>query len=58
MTTNIDTVTLANVERHPERHETSEATRISQYSFLSEMPGLVFGILTLAWIVTSLAALA
>jgi len=58
MTTNTNTVSLAKVERYNERPESSEATRIAQYSLLSEMPGLVFGILTLAWIVTSLVALA
>lgn len=56
MTTN--TVSFAKVDRYNERLESSEATRLSQYSLLSEMPGLVFGVLTLAWIVTSLAALA
>jgi len=58
MTTNINTARLANVEQQAERPEPSDATRISQYSFLSEMPGLVFGALTLAWIVMSLSALA
>ncbi|MGO9454129.1 MAG: hypothetical protein ACLQDV_24230 [Candidatus Binataceae bacterium] len=58
MTTNTNTVSFAKVERYNQRLESSEATRIAQYSWLSEMPGLVFGVLTLAWIVTSLVALA
>jgi len=58
MTTNTNAATFANVQSLEQRPETSDATRMSQYSFLSEMPGLVFGALTLAWIVTSLMALA
>jgi len=38
--------------------ETSEATRHAQNSLLSELPGLVFGVLTLGYIVSSLLALA
>jgi len=41
--------------------EVSAATdyvRIAQYSWLSELPGLVFGLLALAYIVSSLIALA
>lgn len=37
--------------------QTSDATRIAQYAMLNELPGIVFGILTLAWIVTSLFSL-
>lgn len=37
--------------------ETSDAQRLAQYSLLNEMPGLVFGVVTLAYIVGSLASL-
>jgi len=37
--------------------ETTEALRLAQYSSLNEMPGLVFGLITLAYIVSSLASL-
>ena len=37
--------------------ETSDALRMAQYSLLNEMPGLVFGLITLAYIVSSLASL-
>ena len=37
--------------------ETSEATHRAQYAMLNELPGVVFGFLTLAWIVTSLFGL-
>jgi hypothetical protein len=38
--------------------QTSEATHRAQYAMLNELPGVVFGFLTLAWIVTSLFSLA
>jgi hypothetical protein len=37
--------------------EPSEGTHFAQYAMLNELPGLVFGLLTIAWIVTSLASL-
>lgn len=37
--------------------QTSEATHLAQYAMLNELPGLVFGFLTIAWIVTSLFGL-
>ncbi len=36
----------------------SEATRLAQYSLVDEMPGLIFGLMTLVYIVTSLYSLA
>ena len=38
--------------------QTSEAMHRAQYAMLNELPGIVFGVLTLAWIVTSLLGLA
>ncbi|MFZ0888583.1 MAG: hypothetical protein WA005_09040 [Candidatus Binataceae bacterium] len=37
--------------------ETSDALRLAQYSLLNEMPGLVFGLITLTYIVSALASL-
>ena len=37
--------------------QTSEATNRARYAMLNELPGVVFGFLTLAWIVTSLFGL-
>ena len=37
--------------------EKSEALNLAQYAMLNELPGVVFGFLTLAWIVTSLLGL-
>jgi hypothetical protein len=38
--------------------EPTEATRYAQNNLLSELPGLVFGVITLGYIVSSLIALA
>jgi hypothetical protein len=40
-----------------ETTSTGEAMYRAQYAVLNELPGIVFGVLTLAWIVTSLVGL-
>ena len=35
----------------------SDGTRLAQYNMLNEMPGVIFGILTVGYIVSSLVAL-
>ncbi len=41
-----------------EETEVSDATRIARYCALEELPGLIFGVMTVAYIVLSLAGLA
>jgi hypothetical protein len=41
-----------------EETEVSEATQIARYCMLEELLGLVFGVMTVAYIVLSLAGLA
>jgi hypothetical protein len=36
----------------------TDAVRIAQYAWLNELPGIVFGLITVVYIVTSLLALA
>jgi hypothetical protein len=50
-------VHVQRVERFLGEIKTSEAVRIGQYNFLSEMVGLSFGLMTLGWIISSLFAL-
>ena len=38
--------------------EVSAATRLAQYNMLNEIPGAIFGVITVAYIVGSLLALA
>jgi len=40
-----------------EANATSDGTRIAQYNMLNEMPGVIFGVITVAYIVSSLLAL-
>jgi hypothetical protein len=41
-----------------ETNETTDGTRLAQYSILNEIPGAIFGIITIAYIFGSLLALA
>jgi hypothetical protein len=41
-----------------EAPEVSDATRLAQYNMLNEIPGALFGLITVAYIVGSLVALA
>jgi hypothetical protein len=36
----------------------TDAVRVAQYAWLNELPGIVFGLITVVYIVTSLLALA
>jgi len=55
MNARINEATIPGLVNNSER--TGEATNLAQYAMLNELPGLVFGFLTLAWIVTSLFGL-
>ena len=49
---------LAGIGVAIEKALTSEATRLAQYNMLNEMPGAIFGIITVAYIFSSLLGLA
>jgi hypothetical protein len=49
--------TLTGFYRANEQTETADAVRLAQNSFLSELPGATFALLTLAYVVMSLVAL-
>jgi hypothetical protein len=55
MNARINEATLSGLTRNDE--QTSEAINRARYAMLNELPGLVFGILTIAWIATSLISL-
>ena len=50
--------TLAAVANINETVEATAGTRLAQNSLLSELPGVVFGLITLGYLVSSLLALA
>ena len=56
MNARINEATLSGLTRNDE--QTSDAINRARYAMLNELPGLVFGILTIAWIATSLISLA
>ncbi len=49
---------LTAVRSASEQASTTEGTRYAQNNLLSELPGAVFGLITLGYIVSSLIALA
>ena len=49
---------LAGIASINEVVEISAATRLAQYNMLNEIPGAIFGIITVAYVVGSLLALA
>lgn len=56
MNARINEATISGLTRKNE--QTSEAINRAQYAMLNELPGIVFGLLSIAWIVTSLMSLA
>lgn len=49
---------LAGIAAINEAGDVSDATRLAQYNMLNEIPGAIFGVITVAYIVASLLALA
>ena len=45
------------INRFSEDRQVSETTRIAQYTLLDEIPGLIFGLMTVVYIVSSLWSL-
>jgi hypothetical protein len=57
MDVNMNEARLVGIERVAAAAEIAEPLRVAQNNLLSELPGAVFAILTLAWIVGSFVAL-
>jgi hypothetical protein len=49
--------TLATITSNNEAVEATAGTRLAQNSLLSELPGIVFGLITLGYVISSLVAL-
>jgi hypothetical protein len=52
------TANVPRLKRFAEEKQVSDATRFAQYALLDEIPGLIFGLMTVAYIVSSLWSLA
>jgi hypothetical protein len=50
-------VTLNAITSNNEAVEATAGTRLAQNSLLSELPGIVFGLITLGYVISSLVAL-
>jgi hypothetical protein len=57
MSVNTKAPTILQVEHFGELRQVSEAMQFVQYFLFDEIPGLVFGLMTVAYIVTSLWSL-
>jgi hypothetical protein len=58
MSVNTKAASVPRIERFAEDKQVSEATRFAQYTLLDEIPALIFGLMTVVYIVSSLWALA
>jgi len=58
MNASITEARFAGITAIDEAAEVSDATRLAQYNMLNEIPGALFGLITVAYIVGSLVALA
>ncbi len=57
MNATINEAGISGIGRVVEATPSSEGTRLAQYNMLNEMPGVIFGVITVAYIVSSLFAL-
>ena len=58
MNANTNEATLNGIVNINEAVEATAGTRLAQNSLLSELPGIVFGLITLGYVISSLVALA
>jgi len=57
MSVHTKAASILRIRRFAEERQVSEARRFAQYLLLDEIPGLIFGLMTIAYIVTSLWSL-
>jgi hypothetical protein len=58
MSVNTKAASVPRIRRFAEDKQVSEVTRFAQYTLLDELPGLIFGLMTIVYIVSSLWSLA
>ena len=58
MSVNTKAASVPRIKRFAEDQQLSEATQFAHYTLLDEIPGLIFGLMTVAYIVSSLCSLA
>jgi hypothetical protein len=58
MSVNTKAASVPQIKQLAETQQVSLATQFTQYTLLDEVPGLVFGLMTIVYIVSSLWSLA
>ena len=58
MSVNTKAASVPRIGRFAEYEQISEETRFAQYSLLDEIPGLIFGLMSVVYIVSLLCSLA
>ena len=57
MSVNTKAASVPQIKQFTESQQVNEATQFAQYTLLDEIPGLIFGLLTIVYIVSSLWSL-
>jgi hypothetical protein len=58
MSVSTKAASVPRIRQFTENKQVSEATRFAQYALLDEIPALIFGLMTVVYIVSSLCSLA
>ena len=58
MSVNTKAASTPQIKRFAENQQVSQATQFAQFTLLDEVPGLVFGLMTIVYIVSLLWSLA
>ena len=58
MSVSTKAASVPRIGQFTENKQVSEATRFAQYALLDEIPALIFGLMTVVYIVSSLCSLA
>jgi hypothetical protein len=58
MAVNTKAASAPQIKQRAETQQVSLATQFAQYTLLDEVPGLIFGLMTVVYIVSSLCSLA
>jgi hypothetical protein len=57
MAVNTKAASVPRIKQHRESQQVNQATQFAQYTLLDEVPGLIFGLMTIVYIVSSLWSL-
>jgi hypothetical protein len=57
MSVNTKAASTPQIKQYAENPEVSQATQFAQFTLVDEVPGLVFGLMTIVYIVSSLWSL-